>query len=340
MTEKEKLDNLINSLRLTLRKAFLSAIQNITDNVIISQLVRMIEVQDIEGAFATLGLSPAALRPITAAIEQAYEQGGIFTFQTFPKYLVTPIGKAVFHFDVRNTHAEQWIKNESSSLVSNIIEPVRTNIRDLMTVGLEKGINPRSTAMSIIGAYDPVSKQRQGGIIGLTTSQEGWVRSARNKLETLNPSYFDMELRDKRFDPTVARAIADNKPLDRDTIDKLTLRYRDGALKYRGETISRTETLSALSASDYEATRQVIALGAIKASGVFIEWDDVGDKRVRHTHRKMNGQRVLFGEPFKSPSGALMLHPHDTSLGAPASEIVDCRCRTKKAIDWLSGGLD
>lgn len=337
MSEQDQLNALFNLMSRRIRNAFMAVMKDVSDRVIISQLIRQIETQQIEAAFQTLGLSQAAMRPITAAIDVAYEQGGIFTGQTFPKYIVTPSGKAVFHFDVRNSRAENWLKTESSSLVSRITEDTRNIVRDKLTESMIKGDNPRRVALDIVGRIDPTTQRRVGGVIGLTQNQEMWVQSARRKLTQLDDSYFDMELRDKRSDGVVRRAIASGKPLPADVVDKLTTRYRDNALRHRGETVGRTEALGALAASDYEAIQQVVDLGAVADGGIEIEWDDAGDLRVRHTHTVMNGQRVKYGEPFKSPSGALLLHPHDRSLGAPASEIIDCRCRTKKVIDWFKG---
>jgi len=241
---------------------------------------------------------------------------------------------------VRNSRAEAYLRDQSSMLISSITQSARINVQSALTVGMEKGMNPRNVALDLVGRIDPASGKRTGGSIGLSASQEGWARSARTKLETLDEKYFTMELRDKRFDGTVAKAIAAGKPLPRDTIDKLISRYRDNALRWRGENIARTEAMQALNHSEYEATKQAVDMGAVKNENVKREWDDAGDGRVRPSHRALNGQRVGLDEPFVSPvSKARMLHPGDTSLGAPVSEVAMCRCRVRSVIDWL-GELD
>jgi len=337
MTPKQQLDALAELFVPDLRSAFFAAIQDITDTVIIAQLVEAIEAGDVERAFRLLGFSDAAMRPLTAAIERAFETGGVLTGRTFPKYLTTPSGKAVFRFDVRNARAEAWLRDKSSSLVTAITDGARSNVQTALTVGMEKGLNPRVVALDIVGRVNPASGKREGGSIGLSANQELWVRSAQTKLENLDNGYFNMELRDKRFDRTVAAAIRDGKPLSRETVDKLVGRYRDAALKWRGDNIARTEAMQALNASEYEATRQAVDIGAVKKDAVQREWDDAGDGRVRPSHRKLNGQRVGLDEPFVSPlTGARMKHPGDTSLGAPTSEVAMCRCRVRSVIDWLS----
>lgn len=40
----------------------------------------------------------------------------------------------------------------------------------------------------------------------------------------------------------------------------------------------------------------------------------------------MNGQTVAKDQPFVSPSGAMLMFPCDSSLGAPMKERARCRC--------------
>jgi Phage Mu protein F like protein len=330
------LDALIKLFSPDIRSAFLAGIQDIVDNAIIGRVIEAIQRGDVQAAFQALGFSPAAMRPLTAAIERAYEQGGILTGQGFPKYLNTSSGRAVFRFDVRNSRAEAYLRDTSSSLITNIEDDIRSNVRTVLTDGMQRGVNPRTVALDIVGRVDPATGIRSGGIVGLTRDQETWVRSVRRRLTGLDGNYFNMELRDKRFDRTVAAAIRDGKPLDAATVEKLVARYKSNALKFRGNAIGRTEALQSLNASEYEAIKQAVQLGAARKQDVIREWDDTGDERTRYSHHHMNGQRVGLDEPFVSPSGARMMHPGDRSLGAPAKEVVLCRCRVKTKIDWLA----
>lgn len=340
MTPEQRLDALIDLFTPEIRKAFLAAIQDVTDTVIIRQLIDAIELGDAELAFRVLGFNDAAMRPLTAALERAFETGGVMTGETFPRYLNTPSGKAVFRFNVRISRVEAYLRDHSSQLVTRIGEDTRVSLRDVLTEGMTEGNNPRRTALDIVGRVDPVTKQRVGGIIGLTPNQTRWVSSYRNKLQNLNPAALDMELRDKRFDRLVLRAIKDGKPLDKDTIDRLTTRYKSNALRYRGEAIARTEALQSLNRSEYEAVKQAIDMGAVNVSFVRRHWDSAGDSRVRWSHREMDkkykAEGVGMDEPFVSPSGARMMFPGDTSLGAGADEVVMCRCRVRTKVDWLA----
>ena len=66
-------------------------------------------------------------------------------------------------------------------------------------------------------------------------------------------------------------------------------------------------------------------LKAVKAGKTKKKWIDVGDKRERKTHLEVGGTILPIDEPF-SVGDNLLQFPKDTSLGASADEIVNCRC--------------
>lgn len=66
-------------------------------------------------------------------------------------------------------------------------------------------------------------------------------------------------------------------------------------------------------------------LKAVKAGKTKKKWIDVGDKRERKTHLEVGGTTLPIDEPF-SVGDSLLQFPKDTSLGASADEIVNCRC--------------
>ena len=91
--------------------------------------------------------------------------------------------------------------------------------------------------------------------------------------------------------------------------------------EYRVEMIARTESMHAANFGSSELFR---AYGAERH-----EWANAGDNRVRDSHRvnPPNGEVVVIGQPFHV-GDSLMLYPLDGSRGAPAREIVQCRCVT------------
>lgn len=342
--QKQTLDHLIDLFTPEIRDIFIAAMRDVTDNAIIADVIKAIENGDPVRAFEAIGFSPAAMRPITDVIERAFERGGVLTGETFPKYLNTPSGRVIYRFDTRNSRSEAWLREHSSQLVTRLTDEARSNVRTVLERGMLEGRNPRSVALDLVGRVDPTTKQRVGGIIGLTVNQENWVASARRRLVQLDSKYLTMELRDRTFDRVVQRAITEGRSLPADTVDKIIVAYKNNALRYRGEAIARTEAIQSLNRAEWEAHMQAVDIGALRQSDVRRHWDSSGDSRVRWSHRGMDrkyqAEGVGLEEPFVSPSGAMMMFPGDTSLGAPADEVVMCRCRVRLKVDFLAGWND
>lgn len=162
--------------------------------------------------------------------------------------------------------------------------------------------------------------------IGLTARQAQAVMNYRRALEAGDKAALERGLRDKRFDSSVARAIRDDKPLGKDKIDKMVERYRARYLKYRAETISRTEAIRAVNQGAVLAWRQQIDAGKIGADEVVKRWIYTPDSRTRHAHRtipSMNKGGVGIDEAFQSELGPIR-YPGDPQ--ASAANVVNCRC--------------
>lgn len=330
------LDDLIKDFTPLIRNEFLKVIATIKSGAVLSRMTAFIEAGDPIGAFKTLGLTPAALRPVTSIIEAAFERGGVLTITAIKK----PKTATVFHFDVRNSRAEKIIKEQSDKLISGIEAETINNVRSLISQGVLDGRNPKNIALDIVGRVDPVTKRRVGGIVGLNEPQKAARDKAIKELQSLDVNYLTRERRDKRFDTVFKTAIKDKKPLSIETVNKLSGRYSDNLLHLRGETIGRTEAIAALNKSEYEAISQITESGNVKSKNVRRFWDSAGrDGKTRGSHLEMEGQEQGFDEPFTTPDGYKLMFPGDGSLGAPASQTVNCRCRVRLEVDWLAEAL-
>jgi hypothetical protein len=335
----KKLDDLIASFQPNIRAAFLSAIQDIRDTAILKELELAIEAGDVIGAFRALGFNAAAMRPLTAMIEQAFEAGGATVAGSFPLLRDAQGTRAVFRFDVRNSRAEAWLRDRSSTLVTRIGQETVTGLRTFLNAGMEAGINPRTTALDIVGRINPLTGRREGGIVGLTSQQQSFVTNAKRELASVETAgnWFTRVRRDKRFDSIVRKSISDGVALDGATITRLTSRYSDSLLKLRGDNIARTESVASLNRSSMEALQQAVDNGSIPKENVKRVWDSAGpDGRTRPDHLDMDGQEVDLNEPFHAPDGSLLMFPGDTSLGASPEETINCRCRVRLKVDWLA----
>jgi F like protein len=160
--------------------------------------------------------------------------------------------------------------------------------------------------------------------IGLTAYQEQMVSRYQRLLETNNARALDRELRDRRYDRGFENAIAGDYALPQDRIDTMVSRYRARLLQLRGETIARTE-----SGRVAEEVRNITTLQALDRAGIDRElavkqWSATRDPRTRDTHAAMDGQARWLADTFDSPSGAMLMYPHDSD--APAAETINCRC--------------
>ncbi len=327
-------EHLIEEWAPVLRRAFLDAVYNIRDRVILDQLVKALARGDIEGAVQSVGLDPAAFRGLDVAISQAFDAGGEHTASSITTAARSVGARLLVLFDARNQEAESWLRSHSGNLIKEIVEDQKIAIREHLEAGMAAGQNPKTVALDLIGRINPQTKKREGGVIGLTASQERWVKNYAAELAAADPKALQRKLRDKRFDKTTARAIKDGTPLSPDQRAKMVAAYRMRALKYRADSIARTEAMTALNQSQDTAMAQAIKKGKVQEKHVTKTWHSAGDKRVRHTHRTMNKQKVGFNERFVSPSGARLKYPGDPE--ASAAERVMCRCWSEIKVDFIA----
>lgn len=102
----------------------------------------------------------------------------------------------------------------------------------------------------------------------------------------------------------------------------------------RGDTISITETQNISESaknieaeSIFSAPEALAGLGltAIASRGLDKLWVARMDSRTRPSHAAANGQRVRNSEVF-TVGGEQLKYPGDSSLGASAGNVINCRC--------------
>ena len=324
-----------------IKAAFWQAVYDARSTARIEDVGAALERGDINAAAELLQIDRVLLAPLDQAIQSSYIAGGNVAMDaivaTAPRAL-----RLVMRFDAGHPQAAQWLRTNSSTLVTEIVADQREGVREALRVGMEAGRHPRNVALEIVGRVDRVTKRRTGGLLGLTSQQMGWVQNARAELLSGDPAmmaaYLDRKLRDRRFDPLVKRAIREGRALTQAEADKVSGRYADKALKYRGEVIARTEALEAFSHSQWESIRQLVDSGKVRADQVTKVWSATLDGRTRDTHVALHNRKADMDEAFVSPlSGARMLYPRDRSLAAPGSETILCRCFMQPRVDWIAG---
>ncbi|GGZ21745.1 head morphogenesis protein [Asticcacaulis endophyticus] len=340
--QRRRVRDLIATLEPELQAAFVSSVDDIRNNIVLAELILALEAGNVEQALEVLHISRASFGQLADVFALAFNQGGRLQTEFLPR-LTQPNGlRAVVQWDVRNLRAEAVLAELSSSLITQVTEETIKAARVAITEGYAAGQGPSQIALSLAGRINRASNRREGGLVGMSAPQAEAATNMRERLLSGDPAemrkVLDMKLRDKRFDASIRKAIDAEKPLSQADADKMVARYADKAIRMRGEMIARTETGNAVMAARHAAVWQAIEARGATELDVKRRWRAVGDDKTRHTHRGMNRQTVIgMSQAFVSPSGARLMYPLDRSLGAPASEVVACRCDEDIIFDFTRG---
>ena len=278
---------------------------------------------------------------------------------TIPGSAIPGGGKIVFSFEMTNPRAEARIRTEAATRVAGYVEEQVETARRVIGDGFQRGEGPQAIATTIAGRINPVSKKREGGIVGLSDPQVTYVESMRARLLSGDPDElmkvlgrFDkdgkwvegtgMTLRDRRYDASIKKAIREiaagkPNPLTRDRVEEVAAKYSDRLLKKRAEDIARTETASGVEMARAEAAKQALAKAGLPDDALTKTWVHQGGIRhARDWHLAANGKTVVgVDTPFILGDGSVMMYPHDPDGGAKNN--VACRCRGDQEVDWAFG---
>lgn len=296
-----------------IRNSFLNAIATLGNAIDVKKIIALLREGRVLEAINVVDAAElaAGFQRIAAAGVEAVVGAG----QAAAKLI--PVPTAVeFTFGVTNPNTVLWLQNYEYNLIREMTAEARLVVGDVIRAGVERGTNPIDIARDV--------KQH----IGLTQRQSKAVLNFRRALEEMDPVALERKLRDKRFDGSVARAIRDQKPLDKASVDKMVARYQDRYLKYRAETIARTEAMRSVNSGAMLAWQQAVDAGKIPVEAIVRKWVFTHDARTRPAHRQipgMNPDGVGFNEMFRTPDGPL-LYPGDPN--GPPEATINCRCVT------------
>lgn len=225
-------------------------------------------------------------------------------------YLSVKLGQPV-DFDTTNWRAVERMQSQSLGMIREFVDEQIQTTRAALTEGVRLGLNPRDQARTF------------RDVVGLTEYQSQIVANYRAELNALDGNALSRELRDRRFDRTVDRAVRTRTPLSQDQIDRMVERYRQGWIRYRSEVIARTEALRSVHEGTEDMFSQAIAEGELEPEQLVSRWK-CRIRGSRDWHIAMNGQIRPFGVPFTSGKGRSLRYPGDPH--APADEVCQCAC--------------
>lgn len=214
------------------------------------------------------------------------------------------IAPSGIYFNQVNPRLVNIVNSWSNTLITNESQATIQGIGEVLGKVTIEGQNP------LVGA------RRIRDSIGLTPQQVRAVENYERKLRA-GESVESYQLRDKRLK---------KKTLTEDDIIKRVDRYRQRQLKFRAETIARTESLRMVNMANQHIYDNAIEEGTIGANDYRKFWVATRDMRTRDAHRSlpsMNPQGRAINEAFVSTLGRIM-YPHDPN--ASASNTIRCRC--------------
>lgn len=340
---------LIDSLAPDVQAAFLRAIRDIKSDAQLDIFIRAYQAGDVAAALEALSMRSEYFVDLEASMTRAYAEGGAAAMASYRAAGEAQGATVRVRFDGRNPRAEEGLARHSSRLVVEINEGIRDVVRERLATNMTAGVDAQSAARDIVGRQVGRRGRRQGGILGLTQREAAYVNGgmvdgkvipgARGQLLSGDPAmmeeYLGRKARDRRFDGVVRKAIKAGKPVSAVDAERITERYSDRLLKIRGDRIARTELKGAMAHAADEGLSQLVEKGVVRSDAITQEWDAASDGDTRPDHRAADGQVRQHGQPF-SVGGYAMMHPGDSSLGAPVSQIAFCRCVLRTSIDFLS----
>lgn len=239
----------------------------------------------------------------------------------------------------RDTTAEKWLRSKSESFTCGLTARKRKKSIETIADGLQRGHNPRQVGLELAGRLNPQTGKREGSVVNLDEYEIDTVSQFKACLKNLDEDYFKFELRDKRYDRSMRRALKEQVPFPSEKISLLVNRFESKLIKQKADLIAQTEMLATLNRSEWISIKAAVEKSNRPQTLLTRIWESCGDEKVRPSHKALDGQQVVGLDGFfVSPvTGAKMMHPGDETLGAPETELKGCRCRIRYEFDFFEG---
>lgn len=326
----EEIEALAAKLEPGIAKAIVAALQAQKDAVDLKALAAAIAAGKIDEALSLLGLAniPEALAGVTTSLQNAtFTAGGLAASQ-----IAERLSGVTFAFDQLNPRLITWLQTYSLGLIRQIDTTTKEAIRSALTNGMNAGLNPRDAARqvrAVVGLTDKQAKavqnfRRELERFHLKSTAGGYKLGAKidrvNGAQVFRPDedglpkdgITERRLRDFRYDAQLKRSMTTGKPLTPEQIDKMVDAYSRKYLKFRSETIARTEAIRTTNFGVQDAWRQAIEKGKVPESLVRRTWIVARDERTCEICSPipgLNKKGVMFGQPFQTPDGPQFLPP-------------------------------
>lgn len=309
-SEHERVERLVAKMERSVRLAFEQFVDNVQSPDAMREVADLLGRNDVEGALRVIDRYVTRLAPILSTVFQAAAVDETSALVEQVKSWAPVVG---LRFDPTDTRAATLMRDSQLQFIAEFSSTQREATRQALSQALIDGKGSRATAKAFRDS------------IGLTAGMEETVRNYRRLLEEGSREALERELRDRRYDRSIIRADTTDEPLSAKQIEAMTERYRQNYLRFRSETIAITETGRVVGAGRQESFDQIAADIDLDDSQIERDWFTHRDGRERWSHRHMQVRKVRGRQaPFITGAGVPMMRPH--AEGAPADEVVRCRC--------------
>jgi len=305
-----ELNQLLDAAEPRIRRRFLQLLAQSRDMVTIEEIATLVEAgQYLEAMSVMENVAPGLHNSLVEVYAQAGLNAALF---------ITETAKTPVEFTLLSDEAVNTLRTHRMRLVREITQQTQAAMVETAQAAIAEGAHPYETARRI----------KNG--LGLTQHQAQSVNNYRSLLERGSKSALQRELRDRRFDRTVERAIRERRPLTSEQVNRMVARYEQRMIQHRAKTIALTESQSMLHEGEEEMFEQAVREKKIQRKQVLRTWRTAGDMRVRDSHAPMNGQQRFMGDLFVTGAGRYVRWPGD--VNAPASERINCRCVLQRRV--------
>lgn len=300
-------------------KAFLAYVATMKSVAMIREIERLIAANQVEEA---IRIVDSHIRKFASVIPRNYSFVGNDTVASLEPTIRRLRPRIAISFDPAHPRAAAQMERQTLDLISRITDDQRTSVRNALTRAFQDGAGPRQAARAYRDA------------VGLTAKQHEAVRSYRALLEVGSVDALDRGLADRRYAPRSESLDARRDYVESLTsaeIDRMVEAYERKYIRYRAETIARTETTRTVNSANHEAFVQVMGESDIDDTRIERTWQFAHDARTRDSHRNLQ-TRVVIGlnTPFVTGLGNQAIVPGDESL--PAEDVINCRCTVSHRI--------
>jgi hypothetical protein len=285
--ELTPLAQIASRLELDAYRQFIAAAKAAGDGIEAEALARAIIAGDaaqIDLAARTFWLNERLSPELKRELLRGFILGAEYAHETLAELVGNPETLTSL-FDLINPLAVQWADTQGAARITEIGQQTMQAIRDLVTQSAQGGLD----------AYDLARTIKADHLVGLHSRQATAVENFRLQLEA---------------DGTLTDA----------AIDRRVARYADAQLRYRAQTISRTETMTASSEGQRGLWGAAVEQAQINTGLVVRSWITSPDERLCPICEALGEVTAPIGGEYVARVNGQEIR----SAGPP--QHVQCRC--------------